>query len=53
MQTLLKQSQKPVLNRTNSKVKRNLDNTSLKNHFSKDGSLNIWDKDIYTGEGNE
>ena len=53
MQTLLKPLQKPVLSRTNPKVKRSLDNTSLEKHFGKDGSLNIWDKDIYTGEGNE
>lgn len=53
MQTLLKPSQRPILGRINSKVKRNLDNTSLKKHFGKEGSLNIWDKDIYTGEGNE
>jgi hypothetical protein len=53
MQTLLKPSQRPILGPTNSKVKRNLDNTSLKKHFGKETSLNIWDKDIYTGEGNE
>jgi hypothetical protein len=34
-----------------SKKKRNLDNTSLIHAFGKSPE-NIWDKDIYTGEGN-
>lgn len=33
------------------KKKRNLDNSTLKPFFGKSPE-NIWDKDIYTGEGN-
>jgi hypothetical protein len=36
---------------TKSKKKRNLDNSVLKPFFGKSPE-NIWDKDIYTGEGN-
>ncbi|WP_420149952.1 hypothetical protein [Spirosoma sp.] len=47
---------KPVNVRESDKVakrkkKRNLDNSTLKPFFGK-GPEKIWDKDIYTGEGN-
>ncbi|WP_020594775.1 hypothetical protein [Spirosoma panaciterrae] len=36
---------------TRPKKKRSLDNSTLKPFFGKSPE-NIWDKDIYTGEGN-
>jgi hypothetical protein len=36
---------------TRPKKKRNLDNSTLKSFFGK-GPENVWEKDIYTGEGN-
>ncbi len=46
MKIILNPLQKPAT----SKIKRNLDNTSLKKHFGKESPLNIWDKDIFSGE---
>ncbi len=53
MQTSLKPLQRQVLNKDTPKSKRNLDNSLLRKHFGKTSNLNIWDKDIFTGEGNE
>jgi hypothetical protein len=53
MQTSLKPLQRTVLNKVTPKSKRNLDNSLLRKHFGKTSNLNIWDKDIFTGEGNE
>jgi hypothetical protein len=52
METSLRPSQRQGISKSSPKTKRNLDNSSLKKHFGK-GDLHIWDKDIYTGEGNE
>ena len=52
MEISLRPNQREIISKNPLKIKRNLDNSALKKHFGK-GDLHIWDKDIYTGEGNE
>jgi hypothetical protein len=42
---------KTSIAKNSTKKKRNLDNTELLKFFGK-GSTDIWQKDIFTGEGN-
>ncbi len=46
MKIILNRPQKNIT----SKIKRNLNNTTLKKHFDENCSKNIWYKDIFTGE---
>jgi hypothetical protein len=47
MEASLRPIQRQDISKKSPKIRRNLDNSSLKKHFGK-GDLHIWDKDIYT-----